>query len=1152
MKLGFFNLRVSVSAWLCPYVLGAGCLMVLAAAAPAKPVESFIIEDGRPDPTAYYNERPKLLEQSTTVVSEGKTSLHFETKTGPGRMLLTKYQWPGEVDFSTIAANGQIDMAIWIDNPDRIKSKPYGDRIEFCIGSRTNDKFAYWYIPSAQLQPKFWNHVILRLRDGRPSLSGSTVNGAALDTTKGGAVAGSDIDWVHTNYNRWSIPFTDKIEGYLDGVIATANSSGETKPVSFVNHELEPMVGCPAPSTDRITPPDVRKDAFFEHPDIDFNKIKDWTAKFEGGSGQFYLSSRQAIRGVPDARIEMRADDSASRIVLTPPHPVVIDHPFDTVEAWVYGAYHNNIALTVKFREPSGKTFSIAGGNEEYEPGGMIWTNWQLYRKRNPTHQTAPAGTQITSIEIGTFGPGNYLFTLDELQLTTFDLSNKPAPKFPDAGPEVKIPVTPSGSCPVTRSKITTRVYQQSGKYVLQYTPSDGSPAVQYILDPKTGTMDDLSVEIIGRGTFRPAVNSGPVILDGEKSLDPVHDASIGRKCLSKKIDGDAVDISWAYGPSNARTILDYRYHLMGKTLAVDVSSTTPTVSKWLFGHADGLEHPKVIESPYRKNDANFLFDRGMFTSYLPDWYFSNVSTLPYLGINRVEGNKAWYDWDDTSGAYGYLPRTDGSRWPFKERFYIAVSDHYDEILPTVNNPPSPMMDIMKRYVWLMEQEPGDKFPLVQKYAQQCLDLGMTNIYFMQHCEFWSNRGGRGPEPFIGRERVSERYDSYGGTAGQIAFMADLRKHGMRTGYYEGYLFMEPIAGYFHRDWLSYDSNGDWEPIWWQAYRPKPEAFAEYSATVSKIRQEKFGADVTYMDGWTSQLPFESNDYDARYPDSGKMITTIRDMARGFRNLRQVYNGPAFSEGRGNHYRTAGLIDGSYGQTYNTDRNIPTPLFVDFQLLKTHNLGGDLGMGSCSYMFTDKAHPDTQDYYDFVASEIAFGNIGLQEPYAYLSLDPKIFHASLLTYFMVQQLQEQYVMEPVDQIRYFDGQKLIDTDQAIARDVQLQSRVYIRYKNGLQIWANCNPEGKTWTIELDGKSYTLPKGGWLAKGKDLLEFSALMNGRRVDYSGGPNYTYVDPGEKPFEYNGQNYSAGQISIQHKTGPLEGKCLQWNGNQPLSSQ
>lgn len=1130
------------------------CLVCLSASvARAEAPKTFVIEDGRPGPDKYYDERPKVLDQSSSMAAEGKTSLHFKSGEGSGRMLITKFHWPKEVDFSAIAANGTVQFSLWIDDPTRIRSSEMGDRLEFCIGSRSNDKFAYWYVPAALLQPRHWNQISLALRDGAPDLQDSTVNGSPLSKDKNSAVNGADIDWQHTNYSRWAIPFAQPVEGYLDNVVAIASPSAATQPVSLVEHEMDPMLGCPDFDTDRITPPDVSRDAFFQKPEIDFARIKGWTAQFVGGTGQFYLSKRQAIRGVPNARLEANAQRTG-RIILTPPAPIIVDHPFDTVEAWVYGAYHEGVALKVNFSQPSDPAFSISGGDEEYQPGGLIFSNWMLYRKRNPTRKIALAGTRITSIEIGPFPPGNYLFTLDQLQLTRFDLSKEPAPQFPNAGPEVKIPLTPQGACPITRSDIQTRLEPQQGRFILQYQPKDQSPAVRYILSPGTGTMSDLSVEIVGKGTFRPAVDSGPVIVQGDKTLDPTHDPAVPRKLLSARQDGEAVLVSWAYGPADSQTIIDYRFHLMGKTLAVDASSRTPTVSRWFYGHADGLEKPKVIESPYRKNDANFLFDRGMFISYLPDWYFSNSSTIPYVGLNKVEGDKAWFGWSGESGTYSYLPRTDGRRWPFKERFYIAVSNHYDEILPTVNNPPSPLKETLKKYVWLMCSVRGDQLPLVKEYARQCIDLGMTNTYFMWHAPFWSNRGGRGPEPFIGRMQVSEQFDGQGGTDAVIEFYKMLREHGFRTGYYEGYLFIEPIASYFRRDWLSYDSNGDWLPIWVQAYRPKPQAFAEYAATVSKERKEKFGADVVYQDGWTSQLSWDSNDYDARYPDSGKTITTIRDIARGFRNLRQSLDGPAFTEGSGRHYREAGLVDGSYGQTYDSERKKPTPLFVDFQLLKTHTLGGDLGMGCCPYMFTATAHPSEQEYYDFVASTIAFGNIGLQEPYAYLSLEPEVFGHSLLTYFMVQQLQQYYVMEPVEQIRYFDGKDLIDTDRAIAGDIQLQSQVYVRYQNGLEIWVNCNPEGRSWTVQNDGRTFELPKGGWLARdGDQLLEFSALFEGRRVDFVDGPDYTYVNPANREFQFAGQAYPAGQVTILHKKGPLAGKILHWSGQtQPTAPQ
>ena len=56
---------------------------------------------------------------------------------------------------------------------------------------------------------------------------------------------------------------------------------------------------------------------------------------------------------------------------------------------------------------------------------------------------------------------------------------------------------------------------------------------------------------------------------------------------------------------------------------------------------------------------------------------------------------------------------------------------------------------------------------------------------------------------------------------------------------------------------------------------------------------------------------------------------------------------------------------------------------------------------------------------------------------------------------------------------------------------------------------NRNTQDK-WTVEVDGQAFVLPPFGYAAfmPGK-LLEYSAEINGHRVDYSRGPRYTYVD-------------------------------------------
>jgi len=1117
------------------------------------PETRWVIENGRAAPEKYYDEKPAFLEQTYDLASEGNSSLHFRTEPKPGRVLLTKMNWPEAKDFSLIGANGVIRFDLWVDDASKIGSSEtaaMGNRFEFTIGSRSNEKFISWYVPSGLLLSGKWNEVALVLRDGLPQLNNSSVNGVPLGKGKDPAVAGGpQVNWTKIDYNRWCIPSYGSAELYLDNCIAQVSDESRIprKVVSFARQELTPLPT--NPKDEDFLPPDVRKDAFFEKADVDFNTIEGWTATFFDGDGQFYLSSKQGIRGVPNARIEVNCTGNNGRVLISPPKPLRIEHPFDTVEAWVHGHYYDGLSLTVNFRDPSGETYSVRGGDLCYSRGGKIFYDWTLYRNRDSSRLT-PVGAELVSMEIGPLVKDQaYLFTLDEMRFIKFDLSGPP-PKFEHIGPIVKLPVTDSGSAPVTQSKVATKASKKESAFVLEYrAPAQNKTAgearsgqeevVRYIVEPKSGTFSDISVDIGGGGRFRPAVESGPVLIYGTTIVDPVRDETVKRACLGSKLEGDKVLISWKFESPAGATTVRYTFYLMGKALAVEAESDSATVDQWLFGHADGLKAPKIVETPYMRWSPNILLDRGFFVSYLPDWYLSNVSTLPYTGANNIAGDKAWYTFSDSS-KYAYLPRTDGSRFPLKERFYIAVSSDYDEVLPTVNNPPSPNKAVLKKYLWQLVN--GTDLPTVKAYVQQAVDYGMTDLYFIWHAGFWSWRGGRGSEPFTGRMRNAQAFEKYGGDDAVISFYQWMREKGMRTGYYEGYSFLQPICDFFHYDWMAYGPDGNWRTTWVQATHCKPWAFPEYCATVSKARAGKYGANVIYMDGWTANYAFESNDYDHRYPENGKMIDTLRAMACAYRNVREVVQGPVFSEGCGHHFREAGLVDGSYGQTYDETRKKPTPLFVNFQLLKTHELGGDLGMGPCPYMFSDKAYPPIEEYYNFVCSEIAFGNIGIQEPYHSVSPAASFWPIRFLTYFMVQQLQEQYVMEPVAEILHFDGNKLIGTSEAVARDIQFESQTFIRYKNGLEIWANCNPAGKTWTVVRNGETFLLPKGGWLAaRGKELLEFSALVDGRRVDYSDGPNYTYVFPGDKEFTGYGLHAPAGKYWIKHKQGPLAGQEL-----------
>ena len=113
------------------------------------------------------------------------------------------------------------------------------------------------------------------------------------------------------------------------------------------------------------------------------------------------------------------------------------------------------------------------------------------------------------------------------------------------------------------------------------------------------------------------------------------------------------------------------------------------------------------------------------------------------------------------------------------------------------------------------------------------------------------------------------------------------------------------------------------------------------------------------------------------------------------------------------------------------------------------------------------------------------------------------------SYFMMRQLQEFYAGVPVKRISYDCGGQLFTATEMFRGRKSNEGKVFMQYENGLDVWVNRNPQD-SWTITVDGQKMVLPPYGYAAclPGK-LLEYSAEIDGDRVDYSRGPLYTYVD-------------------------------------------
>ena len=1140
----------------------------VAAAAPAHSdvLKRCVIEDAENgNPQTYYNEKPKILEQTTERASEGKKSLHFITGTGFGAGYFTRSHWDKPENFSLIAENGIISFDLWVNNPEDVQDPNAGNLFEFNIGSSNTDNYVVWYIPSGLLKAKTWNRVVLRLSCGQPVLAGSTVNGKPMSSGKDASVEHGNVDWKSVDNDRLAL-YCDKkpIEGYLDNVVAEAISDSLPVPqVSATLSAIDPdshyleakkisVANAFWPKYD-IIPPDVRKDAFFDGDILQWDKDEPWKATFENCSNpNFCLSYDQAIRGKKNAKLEFNVDRADARVILTPPSPIEIDKDFNAVEFWIYGRYNTGTTFSLKFQESDGSIYRYSCGTRTFEGPGVLFNNWTL------GHVTFPRmfakGAKLLSIEFAPKGTGFRLIHIDEMRVLNYKdyLKNTPAPKFEHTGDAVKLPVSPNGACPTTVGAVNTAVAIADKTGYLHYTTDKDD--VCYIYTPSTGTFSDFSVSVKGKTSFRPLVDGSPEFVFNEKNYD-MKSGDVKAKCISAKKSGKALVYVWRYTTPGGSCDITYKYSLKGKTLQVQASSEKRCVSSIGLGYADGLTDPKVIQVPMMTRAPGILCNDGIFTTCYVDWYKGNFSKLSFSSENDVKDGKAYYTYDAPSIIY--LPKTNGVRWPLNETFYLTTSSNVDDCLVNISNPPSPNKDVIANRLYRLmspvDFKPSDTCKSWVAASRSLAELydkyGMNNLIMMFHAGVWTNCGAHGPEPFNSRLKTSVATE--GGDAAIVGLFSYLKTLGMYPGYYGGCAFWQPHSIIWDANKVALKSDANWEPTWSQAYHMKPWFFAETTNTFYKKQVEKFGGESVYEDGWTSGDLWEYNDYDERIPSSGRFIDTLQAVATGYRNERKTVGGPVFSEGDGCCFYTAGLNDGDYGKLFgyaNGKRpNVRKPiLLVDFELRKVAPLHAPVSF-DLGYWGYDGARDLTcGDYkylHHFIATQIAFGTIGSMEPYASIYGDPAWKFDSVITsYFMMQQIQKRYIMQTVDKIEYFDGEKLQNSSDALRSGIYNNNMLRITYKNGLVIYVNSNWDNKSWTITDAGKTYELPSGGWYAKqGDNFVEYSATVDGRRVDFVDSPEYTFLNGNGKEISLAG--ITTSKIAISHKVGKHKGELLTW---------
>lgn len=865
-------------------------------------------------------------------------------------------------------------------------------------------------------------------------------------------------------------------------------------------------------------------------PLVDFENLDGWTLESQDAVASFGRSREQQIWGRYVGKLTYRGTGKQPRIFLRPSSPISFSGPVDSVNVWVYG---NNwgwmpdpstpqVRLSVHLKSRGGKSVRL-------ELTAVNWKEWFLVHHR------------LRAEDIGDFQEGGWLEAIEvaggtnsENRTIYFDnlvpyreplppLEFAPRPRRPITLPEGQTPGTNTGPgvlpFPAREETILpdqltpqyrTEVVRQGQAYRFCYRAADGELIYEYL--PKDGHWGDLTATW-GQGLrFKPLVEGG-IRLRGQDGATVLPKYEL----LECRQDGETVLSRWRVEAGGTSGEVAYVFRLWQKSLVIDVACRGGIVAEVALGYAQGLPRPQLVTIPYLTGDARRPavvlageLPNPIFMMGLVDYYRSNASAL--FAINELREEKVVFN-----GGSRYLPKTDGRLNDCFERIFLTVSPRFEEVLPNIANPRSPWMHVTGERVWrahgasIREKD----YALWKQVARH----GMTKVAITDHESGWRDGG----ESFTLRTRAAP---GKGGDEGQRWYAQKIQELGFLYGIYNNYTDFAPVNEYWDEDRVTRLSDGEWRRAWPRCYNLKPSRAVELEAKLAPIIQEKFHLSTAYCDVHTAVRPWDYCDFDTRVPGAATFAATFYAYGEIMLHQKATWNGPVYSEGN-NHWYYCGLTDGNYAQDQLARLDI-NPWLVDFDLRKLHPLCCNFGMGNLGMYYPagweDLVETTAIDQYyasaswvarrgnvqgtaaldRFLAATLAFGHTG------FLVLDGGMKNA-FRSYYSVQQIHARYAQATVQDIRYRSAEgRLLTTGEALLSGAYRRSQLYVKYANGLELWVNGH---RTEPWEVSEIGITLPPNGWYVRGSfpegNLVAFSAILEGHRVDYVDGPDYLYAN-------------------------------------------
>lgn len=922
--------------------------------------------------------------------------------------------------------------------------------------------------------------------------------------------------------------------------LATASAGADPEKVQPAVNEIEPWreVG--------QQPYEMTWVQRSERPDtlVGFEDLSGWTLQlYEGAAGELRRSQEQQMWGQYVAKIVYAGSSERSRVVARPSKPIPITGQFDSVEMWGYGNRWSwrteettpPAEVAVWIRDARGKEFRV-------QLTDIRWKQWWLIHRRVPGEilEQIVWPASFTGIEVakGSNKEPRY-FYCDSLaffteELKPLEFQAQPKRNLEPYRGQITGTNTGPGTLPFpTREETilpenfvpgfkTTVLRTAPDRFELRYEGSDTNIVYEY--RPGAGVLDELMASVNGGPQFRPMEGGGIRFTD-----TPEGQVARG-ELVSASVDDGAVNARFRLGSR----LVDYRLSLWQKSLVLDVSCDGGEATEFAFGRVAGVSKPRLITVPYltygSTNPRVLMSESGsttVFASIWFDWYRSNASEPYFFKEPEVTGTSA-----QINGGMRYNAKTDGERNNLYERIFLTVSPVYEETLPTIPNPPSLRQAEGKQVVWTVTQP--ETFPKDHARSRRIASYGLDRIMQHSHEVTWRDHG----DSYTMRLHAAPQK---GGDAKLRWYIRAQNELGWLQGVYSNYCDFAPVNTNWTPDHVQREPGGEWRRAWPRTYALKPAKAVEFDEYYARRIKETFGVKMSYTDVHTAVAPWRYCDYDARVPGAGTFAATFYAYGQILLNDQKAY-GPTQSEGT-YQWLWAGLQSGGYGWVY-TDVNLLThPLDVVFMLRKIHPLECDYGMGYTHY-FLDKIDknwkdsPKRRDYLDlFLATTISYGNMGWLVTDWGLD-DPFGIEAMAQSYYMMQQLQQQYAFVRPKLIEYADGPgKFVTPSEAHASGAIAESRLHVVYENGTEVYVNRGGEGNWQVKDQDGRSLDLPPSGWIVfnRKNGFVEISALVDARRIDHVKARDYEFLD-GRGQWTEHGSLGAAGSVARRDKDSGL----------------